>query len=93
MPNHDFILVFVIFVTFILFQIGGTWQPTADGRRLIGRMVLKKLGSNQRDLRSVHHDQGSEASLLGLKVTVKISTLLKCDGNRTVLFSGQLQIP
>jgi len=45
----------------LLQEIGGTWQPTADGRRLIGRMLLKKLAHG-------HLDQGSEATLLGLKI-------------------------
>ena len=34
-----------------LCQVGGTWQPTSDGRRLVGRMVLKKLSPHHRDLR------------------------------------------
>ena len=46
--------------------MGGSWQPTPDGRSLIGRMVLKKLG--HRDARTGQLDFSSEATLLGLKV-------------------------
>ena len=48
-------------------QVGGSWQPTPDGRSLIGRMVLKKLG--HRDARTGQMDFSSEATLLGLKVS------------------------
>eukprot|EP00090_Calanus_glacialis_P042916 TRINITY_DN7603_c0_g1_i1.p1 TRINITY_DN7603_c0_g1~~TRINITY_DN7603_c0_g1_i1.p1 ORF type:complete len:956 (-),score=223.25 TRINITY_DN7603_c0_g1_i1:635-3502(-) len=45
-------------------KVGGTWQPTSDGTRLVGRMVLKKLGhSDWRDSQA-----SSSATLLGLKI-------------------------
>merc|ERR1719412_1813247 len=46
----------------------GVWQPSSDGRRLVGRMVLRKVGG--RDWRGDHgaDRELSGASLLGLKV-------------------------
>ena len=49
------------------FKVGGSWVPTADGRSLIGRMVLKKVGYRDRRAGS-HLDTTSGASLLGLKI-------------------------
>ena len=62
--SFNFYCTFTYFVN--EFQVGGgTWQPTADGRRLIGRMVLKKTGNRSQ----AHTFQSkSETSLLGLKV-------------------------
>ena len=47
-------------------KAGGSWVPTSDGRSLIGRMVLKKLGYNR--VGAGLDFSGSGASLLGLKV-------------------------
>jgi len=47
-------------------KVGGTWQPTADGTRLVGRMVLKKVG--HADYRDTQAGSSSSATLLGLKI-------------------------
>ena len=60
---------YVLLILLLPLQVGGAWQPTADGTRLVGRMVLKKLGHN--DWRDSQAGSSSSATLLGLKVSLK----------------------